>query len=110
MLVHAVRYAQDLSYGEIIAGIATRTAGASSSRLSSVAKPIATRCPAAFPTRSATDDSKRGPGLPLTAENAHAMLCGNPDMVRETQAVLETRGMQRHRRREPGHYTVETYW
>jgi len=24
--------------------------------------------------------------------------------------VLELRGMKRHRRREPGHYTVETYW
>ena len=49
-------------------------------------------------------------GVPLTAENAHAMLCGNPDMVRETQAVLEQRGMRRHRRREPGHFTLETYW
>ena len=49
-------------------------------------------------------------GVPLTAENAHAMLCGNPDMVRDTQGVLESRGMRRHRRREPGHFTVETYW
>jgi len=24
--------------------------------------------------------------------------------------VLEQRGMRRHRRREPGHFTVETYW
>ena len=49
-------------------------------------------------------------GVPLTADNAHAMLCGNPDMVRDTQAVLEGRGMRRHRRREPGHVTLETYW
>jgi ferredoxin--NADP+ reductase len=48
--------------------------------------------------------------VPLTAENAHAMLCGNPEMVRETQTVLEARGMRRHRRREPGHFTLETYW
>jgi ferredoxin--NADP+ reductase len=31
-------------------------------------------------------------------------------MVRDTQTVLEQRGMRRHRRREPGHFTVETYW
>src|SRR5262249_1040086 len=49
-------------------------------------------------------------GLPLNAENAHAMLCGNPDMVGDTQIVLQQRGMGRHRRREPGHFTVETYW
>ena len=48
--------------------------------------------------------------VPLTPENSHAMLCGNPDMVRDTQIVLEARGMRRHRRREPGHFTLETYW
>jgi ferredoxin/flavodoxin---NADP+ reductase len=26
------------------------------------------------------------------------------------QKVLATRGMRRHRRREPGHITLETYW
>ncbi|HET8831840.1 MAG TPA: ferredoxin--NADP(+) reductase, partial [Casimicrobiaceae bacterium] len=49
-------------------------------------------------------------GLSLTPENAHAMLCGNPAMVDDVQKVLATRGMRRHRRREPGHITLETYW
>ncbi|MBS0320326.1 MAG: ferredoxin--NADP(+) reductase, partial [Proteobacteria bacterium] len=49
-------------------------------------------------------------GVALTADNAHAMLCGNPAMVDDVQAVLATRGMRRHRRREPGHITLETYW
>jgi len=49
-------------------------------------------------------------GIALSAENSHAMLCGNPAMVDDTQAVLIARGMRRHRRREPGHITVETYW
>jgi ferredoxin/flavodoxin---NADP+ reductase len=38
------------------------------------------------------------------------MLCGNPAMVEDTQKLLLTRGMRRHRRKEPGHVTVETYW
>jgi ferredoxin--NADP+ reductase len=38
------------------------------------------------------------------------MLCGNPAMVDDTQKTLAARGMRRHRRREPGHVTVETYW
>ena len=33
-----------------------------------------------------------------------------PDIVRDMQEVLEQRGMRRHRRREPGHFTLETYW
>jgi len=31
-------------------------------------------------------------------------------MVDDVQAVLSGRGMKRHRRREPGHITLETYW
>ena len=49
-------------------------------------------------------------GVPLSPENSHAMLCGNPAMVEDTQALLAARGMRRHRRKEPGHVTVETYW
>ena len=54
--------------------------------------------------------SRRAPALALTAENSHAMLCGNPAMVDDVQTVLAARGMQRHRRREPGQITLETYW
>jgi ferredoxin--NADP+ reductase len=38
------------------------------------------------------------------------MLCGNPAMVTDVTAVLEARGLRKHRRRAPGHITVETYW
>jgi ferredoxin--NADP+ reductase len=38
------------------------------------------------------------------------MICGNPDMVRDTQAVLRARGLQRNRRGKPGQITVENYW
>ena len=30
--------------------------------------------------------------------------------ARDVQAALATRGMRRHRRKEPGHITLETYW
>jgi ferredoxin--NADP+ reductase len=49
-------------------------------------------------------------GIAMSPENSHAMLCGNPAMVEDTQKLLATRGMRRHRRREPGHVTLETYW
>jgi ferredoxin--NADP+ reductase len=110
VLVHAVRYSRDLSYADTIARISAQRAG----RFSFVP----------FVSREAHRGAIRGripqaigdgrleaqAGVPLTAENAHAMLCGNPEMVRDTQSVLEHRGMRRHRRREPGHITLETYW
>lgn len=110
ILVHAVRHARDLSYPAPIAAIAAAQSG----RFSFV--PFVSRefHPGALQGRipEAINDGRleAWAGVPLTAENAHAMLCGNPEMVRDTQTVLEGRGMRRHRRREPGHYTVETYW
>ena len=50
-------------------------------------------------------------GLPLNAETSHVMLCGNPQMVRDTQQLLkDTRQMTKHLRRRPGHMTAEHYW
>jgi ferredoxin/flavodoxin---NADP+ reductase len=49
-------------------------------------------------------------GISLSPENSQLMLCGNPAMIEETQQVLTTLGLRKHRRREPGHITVENYW
>ncbi|WP_440056947.1 ferredoxin--NADP reductase (plasmid) [Pseudoalteromonas sp. T1lg65] len=43
-------------------------------------------------------------------EQSHFMLCGNPDMVKETSGLLNKLGFERHRRAKPGHITVEQYW
>lgn len=110
VLVHAVRQAQELTYRETIDGIAQRHAGAFTyvpfvSR-ESHAGAMSGRIPAAI----AEGRLEARTGLAMSPENSHAMLCGNPEMVDQTQKLLATRGMRRHRRREPGHVTVETYW
>ena len=38
------------------------------------------------------------------------LLCGNPDMLKDTAAALVERGMRKHRRRAPGQITVESFW
>ncbi len=48
-------------------------------------------------------------GVPITPENSHVMMCGNSNMIADVSAQLELRNMVRHRRREPGHYTMEKY-
>lgn len=48
-------------------------------------------------------------GLVLGPETSHIMLCGNSGMIHEVTDLLESRGMRRHRRREPGHITTEKY-
>lgn len=49
-------------------------------------------------------------GEPLRPGDAHVMLCGNPALIEEMQAQLEARGLTHHRRKSPGHYTLEKYW
>lgn len=110
VLVHAVRHAQELTYGDVIAGIASAHPGTFTCIpiVSREAHPGALRGRIPEAIRDGSLESRAG--LALTAENSHAMLCGNPAMVDDTQKALEARGMRRHRRREPGHVTVETYW
>jgi ferredoxin/flavodoxin---NADP+ reductase len=110
VLVHAVRHGEELTYQDTIATIAAARAGAFTyvPMVSRDARPdaLSGRIPAAI------DDGRleMRAGIPLSAQNAQAMLCGNPAMVEDTQKVLAARGMRRHRRKEPGHVTVETYW
>jgi ferredoxin/flavodoxin---NADP+ reductase len=110
VLVHAVRFANELTYTDVIGGIARAHAGAFAyvPMVSREAHPgaLSGRIPAAI------DDGRleARAGVPLTADNSHAMLCGNPAMVDDAQTSLAARGMRRHRRKEPGHITIETYW
>ena len=110
VLVHSVRFGNELTYREEIASVGRAHPGAfvyvpMVSR-GAVTGALAGRIPAAI------DDGRleAHTGISLTPENAHAMLCGNPAMVEDTQKVLNVRGMRRHRRKEPGHITLETYW
>jgi len=109
-LVHAVRFVAELTYTETIAAIAAAHPG------TFTYVPMVSRAthPGALTGRipDAIRDGRleARAGIALAAENSQVMLCGNPGMVEDTQKVLAERGMRRHRRKEPGYVTVETYW
>lgn len=46
----------------------------------------------------------------LDADSSAVMLCGNPQMLDDVEAILHARGMRKHKRSERGHYVVERYW
>jgi ferredoxin--NADP+ reductase len=48
-------------------------------------------------------------GLQINAEESHVMLCGNINMIRDVIALLEPRGMKKHKRFDPGHIMMEKY-
>ncbi len=38
------------------------------------------------------------------------MICGNPQMIDDTRALLKQRGLQLSLTRRPGQVAVENYW
>jgi len=53
---------------------------------------------------------ERAAGVTIDPAQSHILLCGNPDMIRDTMDVLAGRGLRKHRVRKPGHISTETYW
>ena len=41
-------------------------------------------------------------GRPVVLDTTQFMICGNPEMVKDTTAILLELGFSRNRRREPG--------
>lgn len=109
-LVHATRTAADQAYRETIGAVArergTRFAFVAFVSREAAAGALAGRIPDAI--RDAR--LERAAQAVLDAARSQVMLCGNPAMVADVAATLEARGMRKHRRRAPGHITVETYW
>lgn len=110
VLVHAVRLAAELSYGETIAALRS----GHSRQFTFVS--FVSREDTDFAIRGRIPDAirdgrlERATGITIDAAHAQVMLCGNPAMVADTLAVLEARGLRRHRRKVPGHIHVESYW
>ena len=109
ILVHGVRQAADLAYGETLAEIAGRYG----ERFSFVAAVSRELDPGALPGRI-TDLLTSGQleaqvGATIDPATSHVMLCGNSAMIKDAKAILEARGLVRHRRHAPGQYTTEQY-
>ena len=111
LLVHAARFARDLSYLPLMQQLQQRYNG--KLRIQTVVSreeapgSLTGRVPALI------EDGRleAAIGLTIDAETSHVMLCGNPQMVRDTQQTLKDhRQMRKHLRRKPGHITSEHYW
>ncbi len=110
MLAHAVRHADELAYGETIRDLAQRH-GEQFRFVPFVSREetdFALR--ARIPEAIADGRLEARADVALAPENSQVMLCGNPDMLRDTTEVLLTRGLKKNRRNDPGQITLESYW
>lgn len=110
VLVYAVRTLSELSYQERIAAVQQKYGK------QFVFIPFVSREAASFamngriPQAIVDGQLEARAGIALNAADSQVMLCGNPQMIADTMQVLTARGMQKHRRKEPGQITVEHYW
>jgi ferredoxin/flavodoxin---NADP+ reductase len=109
ILVHSVRTSADLVYQEYIAQQQSQYPGVLHYQ------PIVTR------EAHSRALNKRLPELIRSGElqracqqkldrHSQVMICGNPAMITDTRAQLETMGLSKNLRRTPGNITVEQYW
>jgi ferredoxin/flavodoxin---NADP+ reductase len=104
VLVHAVRYARELTYQDVIRGTKARYVTFVSR------EPAPPSLIGRIPAAIADGRLEAAAGLKLAPQTSHVMLCGNPQMLKDVSAVLQQRGMRKHRRRLAGHITVESFW
>ena len=109
VLCYSVSYAQELAYRDVIEEISARRG----EQFCFV--PIVTREPFEaglghrVPTLMQDGQLEQFTGLSINGDNSHVMMCGSSDMITDVSAALVERGMQKHRRRDPGHFTTEKY-
>ena len=109
VLAYGVRFSADLAYQDLIEELVEKHG----ERL--VYVPFVTREDKTDAIRdripAALSDGRleQRAGITLNPDKCHVMLCGNADMIANASNVLESRGMRKHRRHEPGHYSTEKY-
>ena len=113
VLVHGVRHLPELAYAERVAELA-RTHGERFRFVPLLSRDAVELRPGALagriPQALHSGALEAAAGLALSAGASQVMLCGNPAMVSETTEVLKTRGLKKHRRRDPGQISAENYW
>ena len=109
ILTHGVRNRSELTYASTIAAISERR-GDRFSFVSTLSREQNDTGLTGRVTDLLTSGELEGRvGRPIDRESSHVMLCGNSAMIRDVKAILEERGLERHKRRSPGQYSIEQY-
>ncbi len=115
VVVHSVRYPNELAYAETIEAFRSHELFAPMShKLHYLQAVTRAAVPGALGSRipSAIADAslEQHVGLQLDHARSRIMICGNPEMVDDTRKLLAGRGYTTSRRGAPGHLAVENYW
>lgn len=111
VLIHGVRVAADLGYRSELQQMAAQSSDV-------VYLPVLSREPADSGWTGLRGRAQIALDQPVVREMLaahaagliHVMLCGNPEMIAQTQTILVAQGFVPHTRQQPGNLHVERYW
>lgn len=115
ILVYSVREARELAYQQLIAELTQRDYLAEYAYKFQFI-PVVTREPhvgalnGRITTLIENGELEQAAGVELDPGHSRVMLCGNPQMIDDTRALLKQRGMSLSLTRRPGQVAVENYW
>ena len=110
ILVHAVRYSKELTYQKTISEL-KEMYGERFIYVTYVSREYSeSSLDGRIPKSIANGKLEKEADIKMSPENTHIMLCGNPEMVKDTTVELKKIGLKKHRRNSPGHITTENYW
>lgn len=110
VLVQAARLASELMYRDVIDGF-TKSHPDQFAYVPLVSREATEfALPGRIPQAIENGSLEARAGVELSAAHSQVMLCGNPQMLKEVQQVLITRGLKKNRRSDPGNISVESYW
>ncbi|WP_409316223.1 ferredoxin--NADP reductase [Pseudomonas sp. KCJK9016] len=115
ILVYSVREARELAYQQLIAELIQRDYLAEYAHKFQFI-PVVTREPhvgalnGRITTLIENGELEGAAGVNLDPLHSRVMLCGNPQMIDDTRALLKQRGMSLSLTRRPGQVAVENYW
>lgn len=111
VLVHAARYAVDLSYLPLMQQLQQKYGDRVRIQTVVSREDVPGSLTGRVPALIESGELESSVDTLMDAESSHVMLCGNPQMVRDTQQLLiASRAMRKHLKRKPGHITSEHYW
>ena len=115
ILVYSVRESKELAYQQLIAELTQRDYLAEYAHKFLFVPTVTREVHAGALNGRITQliengELERAAGVTLSPEHSRVMLCGNPQMVEDTRALLKERDMRLALSRKPGQIAVETYW
>ena len=109
ILGYGVRQRGNIGYGDLIARLQQDHPDQFHFVPYVTGEPAAEAFPCRIPETLADGRLEQRVGVSLDPAHSHVMLCGHSEMISDAVAVLQERGLRRHRRREPGHISTEKY-